>query len=220
MPVVRWPGGCFADEYHWRDGIGPRAQAPGRRSIRIWGGVTEPNSFGTHEFMDFAELIGADAYVAGNVGSRHAAGNGGVGRIHDLARRIDAGRASAARTAASSRGSCRIFGVGNETWGCGGNMRPEYYADLYRQLRHLRQAPRGNAPLIDRERRQRRRLSTGPKCMMRRPRQAHGRASRSITTRSDRQLGRTRAPPPASARTDWARDAAARAAHGRADHQA
>jgi alpha-N-arabinofuranosidase len=70
VPLVRWPGGCFADEYHWRDGIGPR------RPTRInthWGGVTEPNSFGTHEFMDFAELIGADAYVSGNVGSAPSA---------------------------------------------------------------------------------------------------------------------------------------------------
>src|SRR4051812_1305465 len=68
VPVVRWPGGCFADEYHWRDGIGPRAQRPTKVNTH-WGGVTEPNSFGTHEFMDFAELIGAEPYVSGNVGN-------------------------------------------------------------------------------------------------------------------------------------------------------
>jgi len=68
VPLVRWPGGCFADEYHWREGVGPR----GKRPVKInthWGGVAEPNSFGTHEFMDFAELIGAEAYVSGNVGN-------------------------------------------------------------------------------------------------------------------------------------------------------
>ncbi|HTL93363.1 MAG TPA: hypothetical protein VL176_13510, partial [Steroidobacteraceae bacterium] len=68
VPVVRWPGGCFADDYHWRDGIGPRAQRPVRINTH-WGGVMEPNSFGTNEFLDFAEMIGADAYVTGNVGS-------------------------------------------------------------------------------------------------------------------------------------------------------
>ena len=63
MPVVRWPGGCFADLYNWRDGIGPRAKRPVRINVH-WGGVTDDNSFGTHEFMNFAELIGADAYVS------------------------------------------------------------------------------------------------------------------------------------------------------------
>ncbi len=67
VPVVRWPGGCFADEYHWREGVGPRDKRPVRVNTH-WGGVEEPNSFGTHEFMNFAELIGADAYVSGNVG--------------------------------------------------------------------------------------------------------------------------------------------------------
>src|SRR5437868_4203745 len=66
VPVVRWPGGCFADLYNWRDGIGPREKRPTRINVH-WGGVTDNNAFGTHEFMDFAELIGADAYVSGNV---------------------------------------------------------------------------------------------------------------------------------------------------------
>ena len=68
VPVIRWPGGCFADEYHWRDGIGPRDKRPVRINVN-WGGVTENNGFGTHEFLDFAELIGADAYVSANVGT-------------------------------------------------------------------------------------------------------------------------------------------------------
>ena len=68
VPVVRWPGGCFADEYHWREGIGPRGQRPVKVNTH-WGGVTEDTAFGTHEFMDFAELIGAEAYVSGNVGN-------------------------------------------------------------------------------------------------------------------------------------------------------
>src|SRR3954464_5767938 len=68
VPVVRWPGGCFADDYHWREGVGPREKRPVKINVP-WGGVEEPNSFGTHEFMEFAELIGAKTYVAGNVGS-------------------------------------------------------------------------------------------------------------------------------------------------------
>ena len=68
VPVVRWPGGCFADDYHWREGVGPRAKRPVKVNV-VWGGVEEPNSFGTNEFMDFAELIGSKTYVAGNVGT-------------------------------------------------------------------------------------------------------------------------------------------------------
>src|ERR1700730_13227786 len=68
VPVVRWPGGCFADEYNWREGVGPRSKRPVKINTH-WGGVTEPNTFGTHEFMDFAEVIGAEAYISGNVGS-------------------------------------------------------------------------------------------------------------------------------------------------------
>ena len=68
VPVIRWPGGCFADEYDWRDGIGPRDRRPARINVH-WGGVIEDNSFGTHEFMNYTELLGADAYVAGNMGS-------------------------------------------------------------------------------------------------------------------------------------------------------
>jgi len=68
VPVIRWPGGCFADEYHWREGIGPKAKRPVKINTH-WGGVTEPNTVGTHEFMDLAEQVGADAYISGNVGN-------------------------------------------------------------------------------------------------------------------------------------------------------
>src|SRR5215217_1508284 len=68
VPVLRWPGGCFADEYHWRDGIGPREKRP-RMVNTHWGGVVENNHFGTHEFMDLVELLGCEAYISGNVGS-------------------------------------------------------------------------------------------------------------------------------------------------------
>jgi alpha-L-arabinofuranosidase len=145
VPVVRWPGGCFADEYHWRDGIGPRDQRPVRINTH-WGGVSESNAFGTHEFMDFAELIGADAYVAGNVGS---------GSPQEMAEWVEYITSDSDSTLARLRRKngrdkpwrLPYFGVGNETWGCGGNMRPEYFADLYRQFATFIKAPRDNRPI-------------------------------------------------------------------------
>src|ERR1044071_7558413 len=130
VPVLRWPGGCFADEYHWRDGIGPRGQRP-RRPNASWGGV-DTNAFGTHEFMDLAELLGADAYINGNVGS---------GTPQEMMEWIEYMTSDADSALANLRRQngrekpwkIQYFAVGNETWGCGGNMRPEYYADLYRQ---------------------------------------------------------------------------------------
>jgi alpha-L-arabinofuranosidase len=145
VPVVRWPGGCFADEYHWREGIGPREQ----RAIKInthWGGVEETNAFGTHEFLDFAELIGADAYVAGNVGS------GSPREMAEWVEYITSASGSSLAELRRRNGRAQpwrlpYFGVGNETWGCGGTMRPEYFADLYRQFATFIKAPRDNAPL-------------------------------------------------------------------------
>jgi alpha-N-arabinofuranosidase len=130
VPVLRWPGGCFADEYHWRDGIGPRGQRP-RRPNASWGGV-DTNAFGTHEFLDLCELLGADAYVNGNVGS---------GTPQEMMEWIEYMTSDSDSTLADLRrrnGRAKpwkvpYFAVGNETWGCGGNMRPEFYADLYRQ---------------------------------------------------------------------------------------
>lgn len=130
IPVLRWPGGCFADEYHWRDGIGPRANRP-RRPNASWGGV-DTNAFGTHEFLNLCEMLGADAYVNGNVGS---------GSVQEMMDWIEYMTSDSDSTLAQMRRQngrekpwkVPFFAVGNETWGCGGNMRPEYYADLYRQ---------------------------------------------------------------------------------------
>lgn len=145
VPVVRWPGGCFADEYHWREGIGPRDKRPIKVNTH-WGGVEETNAFGTHEFMDFAELIGADAYVAGNVGS---------GSPQEMAEWVEYITSDTKSTLAELRRKngrdkpwrLPYFGVGNETWGCGGNMRPEFFADLYRQFATFIKAPRDNTPV-------------------------------------------------------------------------
>jgi len=133
VPVVRWPGGCFADEYHWRDGIGPGERRP-RRINTHWGGVIETNEFGTHEFLDFCQQIGAEPYICGNVGSGtpremmewiEYVTSDSDSELADLRRRN--GRQSAWKLP--------YFGVGNESWGCGGDMRPEFYADEFRRYR-------------------------------------------------------------------------------------
>jgi len=131
VPVVRWPGGCFADEYHWREGIGPRSQRPIKVNTH-WGGVEENNAFGTHEFMDFAELIGADAYVSGNVG------NGSPQEIADWVEYMTSDTHSTLANERRANGrekpwALPYFGLGNELWGCGGNMRAEYAADVHRR---------------------------------------------------------------------------------------
>lgn len=131
VPVVRWPGGCFADEYHWKDGIGPKEN---RKTIvnTHWGGVVENNHFGTHEFFHLLELLDADAYVNGNVGS------GTVQEMQEWVEYMTFEGESPMANQRKENGSekawdVKFFGVGNESWGCGGNMRPEYYADLYRR---------------------------------------------------------------------------------------
>lgn len=131
IPNLRWPGGCFADDYHWRDGIGPRDERP-RMVNSHWGDVVEDNSFGTHEFMQLCEMLGADAYVNGNVGS---------GTVREMSEWIEyLTRADDSPMASLRRENGRdepwkvpFFGIGNEAWGCGGNMRAEAYADLARQ---------------------------------------------------------------------------------------
>jgi alpha-N-arabinofuranosidase len=131
IPVLRWPGGCFADEYHWKDGIGPRDKRPSMINTH-WGGVVEDNSFGTHEFMDLVEQLGTEAYITGNVGSAtpqemmewvEYLTSEAISPMANLRRQN--GREKPWRVA--------YFGIGNEPWGCGGNMRPEYYADEYRK---------------------------------------------------------------------------------------
>ena len=131
IPVLRWPGGCFADEYHWKDGIGPREKRPSMINTH-WGGVVEDNSFGTHEFMDLVEQLGTDAYITGNVGS---------GTPQEMMEWVEYMTSDAISPMANLRRQngreqpwrLPYFGVANEPWGCGGNMRPEYYADEYRK---------------------------------------------------------------------------------------
>ena len=131
VPVLRWPGGCFADEYHWMDGIGPREQRP-KMVNNNWGSTIEDNSFGTHEFLNLCEMLGCEPYVSGNVGS---------GTVEELAKWVEymtsEGDSPMARlrrqNGRDKAWKVKYLGVGNESWGCGGSMRPEYYADLYRR---------------------------------------------------------------------------------------
>ncbi len=130
VPVMRWPGGCFADEYHWMDGIGPRSERP-RMVNTNWGGTVEDNSFGTHEFLNLCELVGVEPYISGNVGS---------GSVEEIQKWIEYMTASDGPMALLRKKNGRekpwkvkYFGVGNETWGCGGNMTAEYYSDIYRR---------------------------------------------------------------------------------------
>lgn len=131
IPVLRWPGGCFADEYHWKDGVGPREN---RKKIinTHWGGVVENNHFGTHEFMDLCELLNCEPYICGNVGS------GTVQEMQEWIEYITFDGDSPMANWRKLNGrdkpwKLKYFGVGNENWCCGGNMRPEYYADEYRR---------------------------------------------------------------------------------------
>ena len=131
IPVLRWPGGCFADEYHWQDGIGPKELRP-KMQNNNWGGTIEDNSFGTHEFLNLCEMLGCEPYISGNVGS---------GSVEELAKWVeymtsekDTPMARLRRKNGRDKAwKVKYLGIGNESWGCGGNMRPEYYADLYRR---------------------------------------------------------------------------------------
>jgi len=131
VPNLRWPGGCFADTYHWKDGIGPKDKRPSIVNT-WWGGVTENNSFGTHDFLDLCEAIGAEPYLAANIGS------GTVQDLIDWVQYVNFDGKSPMSDLRRANGrekpwNVKFWGVGNEAWGCGGHMRPEYYADLYRQ---------------------------------------------------------------------------------------
>ena len=127
IPCLRWPGGCFADDYHWMDGIGPKE---GRKKMvnTHWGGVIENNHFGTHEFFDLCELLGAEPYICGNVGS---------GTVREMSEWVEYMTFDGESPMADLRRkngrekpwSLKYFGIGNENWGCGGKMRAEYYAD-------------------------------------------------------------------------------------------
>ena len=131
VPVLRWPGGCFADEYHWEDGIGPKE---GRKRMvnTHWGGVVEDNSFGTHEYLELCRQIGCEPYINANVGS---------GTVREMSEWIEYVNSDGDSTVVKRRWAngrkdawnVKFWGVGNENWGCGGNMRPEYYADEFRR---------------------------------------------------------------------------------------
>jgi len=135
LPVLRWPGGCFADEYHWKDGIGPGELRPKVYNSH-WGGVVENNAFGTHEFLDLCAQLGTEPYIGINVGS---------GSVQEMMQWIeyltsDGDTPMATLRRANGRDKpwkVRYFGIGNESWGCGGSMRPEFYADLYRQFQQF-----------------------------------------------------------------------------------
>ncbi len=142
MPVLRWPGGCFADEYHWKDGIGDKASR--KKMINTnWGAVSEDNSFGTHEFMRLCELVGCEPYISGNVGS---------GTVQELSEWIEymtleGGSPMSELRKANGREKpwkLKYLGIGNENWGCGGNMRAEYYVDEYRRYQSFCKNCSGN----------------------------------------------------------------------------
>ena len=131
IPNLRWPGGCFADEYHWMDGIGPRDKRPKMINTH-WGGVTEDNSFGTHEFLDLCEQLDCEPYITGNLGS---------GSIEEMSKWVEYIAFDGESPMSNLRKQngrekpwkVKFWGVGNENWGCGGNMTPEYYSDQYRR---------------------------------------------------------------------------------------
>jgi alpha-L-arabinofuranosidase len=132
VPVLRWPGGCFADTYHWQDGVGPKSKRPSMLNV-WWGNVKEDNSFGTNEFLNMCEELGAEPYLSGNVGSgtpqeltdwiKYTTYPSGSGPMTDL--RMENGRTTPWKVG--------FWGLGNEAWGCGGNMKVEHYANIYRQ---------------------------------------------------------------------------------------
>lgn len=131
IPNLRWPGGCFADTYHWKDGVGPKQDRPTIVN-QWWGGVTEDNSFGTHDFLNLCEVLETEPYISGNIGSgtvREFAdwlqyvNHDGVSPMADLRR----------KNGRKKPWDVRYWGLGNEAWGCGGHMTAEYYTDLYRQ---------------------------------------------------------------------------------------
>ena len=131
IPNLRWPGGCFADTYHWKDGIGPQEDRPTIVNT-WWGGVTEDNSFGTHDFLNLCELLETEPYISGNVGS------GTVQELADWVQYTNFDGKSPMSDLRRENGreqpwKVKYWGIGNEAWGCGGHMRPEYYADEYRK---------------------------------------------------------------------------------------
>lgn len=142
VPVLRWPGGCFADEYHWKDGIGPKESR--KKMINTnWGGVVEDNSFGTHEFFELCRQIGCETYINGNMGS---------GTVQEMSEWVEYMTFDGVSPMADLRArngqekpwTVDFFGVGNENWGCGGNMNPEFYGNMYRRYQTFVRDYNGN----------------------------------------------------------------------------
>jgi len=132
VPNLRWPGGCFADYYHWMDGIGPREERPTMVNT-LWGGITEDNSFGTHEYMALVDRLGTEPFIVGNVGSgtvREMAEWWEYVNFPGISPMADLRRANGR----DEPWNVRFWGVGNESWGCGGTMTPDHYADLYKNF--------------------------------------------------------------------------------------
>lgn len=132
VPVLRWSGGCFADTYHWKDGIGPKKDRPSIVNV-FWGGITEDNSFGTHEFLDFCELVGIEPYLSINVGS------GTVQEAMEWVEYVTSDNKSPMTDLRKKNGreapwNVKFWGIGNENWGCGGDMSPAYYVDKFRNF--------------------------------------------------------------------------------------
>ena len=131
IPDLRWPGGCFADQYHWSDGIGERSKRP-QRVNTTWGMVSDDNSFGTDEFLKLCGLLNCEPYMAGNVGT---------GTPHEMEDWLEYLNYNGKSTLADLRRSnghaapynVSLWGVGNESWGCGGQMTPEFYADQFKR---------------------------------------------------------------------------------------
>ena len=145
VPNLRWPGGCYADAYHWRDGVGPTAQRPPRINI-WWGDAVEDNSFGTHEFLELCGLIGCEPYLAANVGS---------GTVQEMANWMEYLNSNADTPLTQQRAQnghpkpyqVTMWGIGNESWGCGGNMTPDYYTDVYKRYATFAHNYPGSPPL-------------------------------------------------------------------------
>lgn len=142
VPVVRWPGGCFADQYHWRDGIGSHRPT---RINTTWGGVAETNAVGTHEYLDLVQQLGAKSYIDSNIGT------GSPQETKDWLEYLTSDSKSSLALLRAGNGHKKpwkvdYFAFGNELWGCGGNMRPEFYADLYHWYAAFAKTPKDNTP--------------------------------------------------------------------------
>jgi alpha-N-arabinofuranosidase len=157
VPNVRWPGGCFADEYHWRKGVGPAGSRPVTLNPN-WGGVTEPNTFGTHEFLDFIDQIGSEAYLSVNLGS---------GTPQEAAEWFEYLTGPTTTTLGKERAAnghpepyrIAYLGIGNENWDCGGNMSPDYYLS---QLRIYSRFVRNYNPAQQSDATRMRKIGVGP----------------------------------------------------------